>query len=131
MRFLLDTNICIAYLGDRDAKVRERLLSLSPRDVVLCSVVRAELLYGARNSQKVAANLRRLERFFASLDSLPFDDAAAEWYGAIRAQLTREGRLIGANDLMIAATARAAEVTLVTRNEDEFRRVTGLRVESW
>ncbi len=131
MSYLLDTNVCIAFLNGKDVAVRDRLRALAPEDVVLCSVVKAELLYGARHSERVAANLRRLHGFFAPFECLPFDDAAAEWYGVIRAQLRREGKLIGSNDLMIAATVLAADAVLVTRNEDEFHRVPGLKVEPW
>jgi tRNA(fMet)-specific endonuclease VapC len=128
---LLDSDICIAYLKGEDAGVEKRLLSHSPGQLHLCSVVKAELLYGARHSQKVAANLKKLERFFAPFASLPFDDEAAEQYGVLRAQLRREGRPIGGNDMMIAAIALASRAILVTRNHREFERVPGLRVETW
>lgn len=128
---LLDTNVCIAFLNGVDRPVRDRFLGESPDDLRLCSVVKAELLYGARHSAKVADNLQKLERFFAPFESLPFDDAAAEWYGTIRAQLKRDARPIGGNDLLIAAIAGANDLTLVTRNDAEFRQVTGLRVEVW
>jgi tRNA(fMet)-specific endonuclease VapC len=128
---LLDTNICIAYLEGADARVREQLLSSSSDDVALCSVVKAELLYGARNSARVDENLKRLEAFFVPFRSLAFDDEAAERYGEVRAQLRRLGTPIGGNDMMIAAIALTAGATLVTRNQDEFRRVAGLRVETW
>jgi tRNA(fMet)-specific endonuclease VapC len=128
---LLDTNICIAFLNDSKAKVGSRLARLSPEDVKLCSIVKAELLYGARNSARVEENLGKLTRFFEVFESLTFDDVAAEHYGVIRAQLRRGGTPLGANDLMIAAIAVAADLTLVTRNQDEFRRVAGLRIEAW
>lgn len=128
---LLDSNVCIAFLNGTDANLRTRLTSENPEEVVLCSTVKAELLYGARNSAHVARNLARLTEFFAPFESLSFDDDAAEIYGLVRAQLRREGRPIGGNDLIIAATALAADVTLVTRNQEEFRRVPGLRVEVW
>ncbi|HVV83799.1 MAG TPA: type II toxin-antitoxin system VapC family toxin [Kofleriaceae bacterium] len=131
MRWLLDSDVCIAFLNGADAGVRDRLLAARPDELRLCAVVKAELLYGARHSAKVVDNLRKLERFFAPFESLPFDDDAAEWYGTIRAQLRREGSPIGGNDLLIAAIARAADVTLVTRNQQEFRRIPGLRVETW
>lgn len=131
MTFLLDTNICVAYLNETESGLADRLRERSPDQLKLCSVVKAELLYGARASQRVAENLTPLGRFFEMFESLPFDDAAAEQYGVIRAQLKHQGKPIGANDLMIAAIALAGEVTLVTRNSDEFRRVAGLRVESW
>ena len=98
---------------------------------MLCSVVKAELQYGAQKSAKAAANLDRLAAYFAPLASLPFDDLAAEHYGLIRAELEQRGMPIGPNDLMIAAIARAHGLTLVTANLDEFGRVPGLRVEDW
>ena len=131
MSFLLDTNVCIAFLNDSKSKIGSRLTRLSPDDVKLCAVVKAELLYGARHSARVEENLGRLTRFFEPFESLAFDDVAAEHYGVVRAQLRRAGTPLGANDLMIAAIAIAADMTLVTRNQDEFRRVGGLRVEVW
>jgi tRNA(fMet)-specific endonuclease VapC len=128
---LLDSNVCIPFLNGSDPTIRQRLVGHSPDDLRLCSVVKAELLYGARNSAKVADNLRSLELFFAPFESLVFDDEAAEWYGTIRAQLRRDGTPIGGNDLLIAAIARAKDATLVTRSQSEFRRVPGLRVEVW
>ena len=66
-----------------------------------------------------------------SIASVPFDDAAADEYGVLRAQLERAGTPIGANDLMIAAIARQHDFTLVTNNVEEFRRIAGLRVDNW
>jgi tRNA(fMet)-specific endonuclease VapC len=131
VRRLLDTNICVPLINRTDAKLAKRLLATDPATVVLCSVVRAELAFGARNSNRVADNLDRVERFCSAFDSLPFSDAAADSYGEIRAHLRREGRPIGANDLMIAAIAIAEELTLVTRNVAEFRRVPRLQMEAW
>ena len=91
----------------------------------------AELHFGAHKSARVAENLQRVEAFCRAFESLPFDDAAAERYGVVRAQLQREGRLIGANDLMIASIALAGGLTLATRNLGEFTRVPGLDVERW
>jgi tRNA(fMet)-specific endonuclease VapC len=62
---------------------------------------------------------------------LPFDDLCAEHYGSIRTDLRRSGGAIGPNDLLIAATARAHDLTLVTHNTGEFSRVVGLRSEDW
>lgn len=131
MSWLLDTNICVAFLNGGDTSIRDRLLALSPSDVFLCSIVKAELLYGARKSARVDANLARLTELFAAMESIPFDDSAAGHYGLLRAQLEAVGTPIGANDMMIAATALAAGVTLVTRNQREFARVAGLAVENW
>lgn len=131
MSYLLDTDICIEYLRGSDPGIRDRLLTLSPNEVSLCSIVKAELLFGAQNSQKIAANLRRLRDFFQPFQSAPFDDRAAERYGSVRAHLRREGNEIGSNDLMIAAIAVANDMTLVTHNQREFHKVPGLRIVEW
>lgn len=131
MSYLLDTDICIGLLAGRDRALRERYLALAPSEIFLCSVVKAELLFGARNSGQVDRNLKRLDQFWAPLGSLAFDDLAAGHYGEIRANLKRAGMPIGGNDLLIAAIARANDLTVVTRNHGEFRRVVGLRVDSW
>lgn len=128
---LLDTNICIAYLNGTDPRVRDKLLALAPSEVCLCSVVKAELLFGARKSAKVKDNLEKLKAFFVPFDSLLFDDRAAEQYGVIRAQLERDGTPIGTNDMLIASIAMAQDAELVTRNQDEFTRIAGLRVDTW
>jgi tRNA(fMet)-specific endonuclease VapC len=129
--YLLDTNVCIPLINRSDSALRARLLEHTPDEVGLCSVVKAELLFGARGSKRVAENLDRVERFCSAFESLPFDDDAAAQYGSIRALLAREGRLIGANDLLIAATALARGVKLVTRNREEFSRVPTLEIEVW
>lgn len=131
MRYLLDTSICVPIINRTDEELKGRLLSESPENVFLCSIVKAELDFGARNSIRVAENLDRVVRFTRSFASFPFDDDAAVHYGIIRAQLRREGRPIGGNDMLIASIALARDVSLVTRNLDEFRRVPGLTVESW
>lgn len=131
MRFLLDTNACIAVLNGRSDHLVDRMRAHHPDDFGISSVVRAELSYGARRSRQVARNLGAVEAFCAPFRSVPFDDACAEEYGTIRAELEALGQPIGPNDLMIAATARARALTLVTANLREFRRVVALRVEDW
>jgi tRNA(fMet)-specific endonuclease VapC len=129
--FLLDTNVCIRILNGSSPSVAARLQATSPADVRLCAVVKAELLYGARRSERVDQNLRLLHRFFEPIVSLPFDDRCAEEAAFIRLDLERSGRPIGPNDLLIAATARARDLVLVTHNAREFGRVAGLRIEDW
>lgn len=131
MSYLLDTNICISFLNERDVGLRGRLQRSLPGDLRLCAVVKSELLFGARNGSRSAENLRRLDQFFAAFESFPFDDEAAEAYAVLQADLKRAGRPIGANDMLIAATAIAHRATLVTRDGDDFARVPGLRMEIW
>lgn len=131
MTYLLDTNVCIDYLNGRVIRVREHMESLLPSEVVLCSVVKAELFYGAMKSANPSLTLARQEPFISQFFSLPFDDAAAEKYGRLRVFLSKQGKPIGPNDLLIAAIALANNVTLVTHNTSEFGRVPGLQIKDW
>jgi len=129
--YLLDSNVCIRLLNQKHAGIEQYFRSCDPSEIALCSIVKAELLYGARHSQHVEGNLQRLAMFFSPLTSLPFDDACAGIYGRIRQDLTIQGKLIGPNDLLIAAIALANDAVLVTHNQKEFCRVAGLRLTDW
>ena len=131
MTYLLDTNACIVCMNVRAPRMRERLAALKPADVAVCSVVKAELFYGAAKSRDTVATLEAQQRFLEPFVSLPFDDAAALRYGELRGYLEPRGELIGGNDLLIAAIALANDLTLVTHNTPEFSRAPGLRVEDW
>lgn len=131
MRYLLDTNACIAILKGNDEILRDRLDKLGPNKVVICSVVRGELLFGARKSAQLEKNLRRVSEFCKGLESLPYDDKATDFYGTNRAILERAGTKIGEADLMISSIALAYDLPVITRNVREFTRVPGLRVETW
>jgi tRNA(fMet)-specific endonuclease VapC len=129
--YLLDTNICIYIRRERPPKVAERFRLIAPDALAMSSITFAELVYGARKSQAVAANMERLLVLRRKIRILPFDDAAAEAYGTVRTDLERRGELIGSNDLLIAAHALSLGATLVSNNLGEFRRVAGLLVENW
>ena len=131
MRYLLDTNVCVRYLNGRSPAVRERIRTTNREDIVVCSVVKAELFYGAMRSNNPQRNLARQQQFLNLFVSLPFDDLSALVYGEIRAQLTALGTPIGPNDLQIAAIALANNLILVTHNTREFSRVDGLQIEDW
>ncbi|MHB0991308.1 MAG: type II toxin-antitoxin system tRNA(fMet)-specific endonuclease VapC [Burkholderiales bacterium] len=131
MIYLLDTNVCIHLLNEKHPVILQHFRQHKPADIVLCSVVKAELLYGARRSQRPQANLQRLKVFFDPLQSLPFNDDCAEHYGQIHASLLTQGNPIGPNDTLIASVARSHGVILVTHNTGEFSRVDGLRLEDW
>jgi tRNA(fMet)-specific endonuclease VapC len=132
VKYLLDTNTCVQYLRKGSTSpVSAKLASVQRGDVVLCTVVLAELLYGVLRSRDVAKNLADVRNFVAGFSSLDFDAKAAEEYAKIRADLAAKGTPIGPNDLMIAAIALAHSLTLVTHNTSEFSRVTGLPLEDW
>jgi len=129
--YLLDTNACIDVIRAASPQLVSRLQQHSPDEIVMSSVVRSELVYGARRSSRVAENLQLVDTFVAPYVSIPFDDQCADAYGHIRADLDGSGLPIGPYDLMIAATAKAHDLTVVTHNMGEFSRVVGLRVEDW
>ena len=128
---LLDTNACIQLWQRKNLTVRKHFAQFSPADIALCSVVKAELMFGALRSEQKESNLQLLQKLFAPLHSFEFEDNAAEHYAQIRAELIVQGNLIGANDLIIAAIARANKATLITHNVAEFERVQGLLIEDW
>jgi tRNA(fMet)-specific endonuclease VapC len=130
-RYLLDTNICIYIRQNRPPEVLRRFQSLRPGEAVLSVITFGELRYGAAKSSQRAAALERLAELAGLLPVLPLPAAAADSYGAIRAELERKGQLIGNNDLWIAAHASAAGLILVTNNQREFRRVRGLKIQNW
>jgi tRNA(fMet)-specific endonuclease VapC len=129
---LLDTNSCVDHLRRGPASnVTAKLGAAVPGSIVLCSVVVAELLYGAHRSVRQAQNLTQVRGFCSNFRSIAFDELAAEEYGWIRAHLAGLGTPIGPNDLLIASIAIANGRTLVTNNTSEFSRVPGLKLEDW
>lgn len=131
MSYLLDTNICIEFLRGHKPSLVNRFTSVSKADKFLCPVVQAELFFGAYKSAHPQSNLEKVKSFISRFPVLPFDEASAEKYGLIRADLPKQGRLIGPSDLQIAAIALSHGATLVTHNTGEFSRVTGLLLEDW
>lgn len=131
MRFMLDTNIIAYAKNNRPETVLKRLMQHCPEDYCISSITLAELEFGVYNSARPEQNQLALVTFLARIKVVSFDADAAREYGIIRADLTRKGTLIGANDLLIAAHARALDVTLVTNNTREFERVDGLKLENW
>ena len=94
-------------------------------------VTYCELVYGAWKSQRVEANLAKIEQLRFLIPVEPLETGAATHYGRLRSKLERIGSPIGAYDLLIAAHALSLGLILVTRNVREFARVRGLRVENW
>lgn len=129
--YMLDTNICIYIAKHNPPEVFARFDRLSPGEVVMSLVTYGELCYGASQSSQRAESFSRLEDMLADIPVESLTSAVAPVYGEVRASLSRQGRLIGANDLWIGAHALALNLTLATNTEREFRRIPGLRVENW
>jgi tRNA(fMet)-specific endonuclease VapC len=130
VKLLLDTDICIAILN-RDERVRERLASHGPSELRLSAVTLAELRFGVAKSTQAKRAATNLGVLLTRIAVVPFDEAATERYGDLRALLEKRGSQIGPLDTLIAAHALSLGWVLVTHNTREFRRVPGLKVEDW
>ena len=130
MRFLLDTNIVSGLVHDPHGRITRHIARVGEGQVGTSIIVAAELRYGAakRGSSRLSA---QLEKVLEALEVFPFEAPADMFYGEVRAELEKAGRLIGANDLLIAAQALALGCVVVTDNLEEFSRVGGLQVENW
>ncbi len=129
-RYLLDTNIVSTLAEEPHGRVAQKALAIEEPRLVTSIVVACELRFGA-----VRVGSARLETalnaILGAMPVLPLEPGVEQHDAAIRSDLKRRGKPIGANNLLIAAHARSVGAILVTRNEREFRRVPGLDVESW
>ena len=130
-RFMLDTDTCSSVMKRSHPLVLKRLQSVSVDDVCMSVVTKAEILYGVEASPRRAQDAAAVAAFLPYVEALALDEDAALHYAEIRADLKRRGAMIGANDIFIAAHARALGVTLVTNNATEFERVADLKIENW
>jgi tRNA(fMet)-specific endonuclease VapC len=130
-RYILDTNICIYIRQKKPPEVMRHFERLKPGDAAISVITYGELIYGAEKSAHRSETMRRLQDLVTVLPALPMPEAAANIYGKLRSELEARGEMIGNNDLWIAAHAITAQVTLVTNDEREFRRVRGLRLQNW
>ena len=130
LKYMLDTNIVIYTMKNKPTSVRSAFKKHDGR-MCISSSTYMELVYGAERSANPERNLTSLEGFIARIDVLPLDDSAAVHAGQIRAELANLGTPIGPYDQLIAGHARSQGLVLVTNNENEFSRVSGLRLENW
>ncbi|UNU73366.1 type II toxin-antitoxin system VapC family toxin [Moraxella nasovis] len=128
MKYLLDTNIIIA-LQKQNPVLIARLKQRKVSDFALSDIVLFELYYGAYHSQKQRENLAKIDKL--PFVRLPFDDKDALCAGKVRADLQRQGQVIGAYDMLIAGQALSKNLTLITHNVKEFSRVDGLKWQNW
>lgn len=131
MRWMLDTDTCIALVKQHPDRVLKKLRGKSTGQVGISSITLGELAFGASKSSRSQESHAALGEFLLPLEIAEFDERAAMQYGEVRASLTREGTPIGPLDMLIAAHALAIEAILVTHNTREFARVHGLRLEDW
>jgi tRNA(fMet)-specific endonuclease VapC len=127
---MLDTNIVSDLIRNPQGKIAKRIARAGDEEICTSIIVAAELRYGCAKSGS-PRHLKAVDDLLAEIELLPFDVPADADYGAIRSELEAAGRVIGGNDMLIAAHAQAIGATLVTANIDEFKRVRGLKVENW
>jgi tRNA(fMet)-specific endonuclease VapC len=130
MAFLLDTDTCI-YALKQHPNVLEMFLSKSRDEIMISVITEAELRTGAAKSSSPIKTLRLVENFLRPIVIADFTSDDAIEYARVRAKLERAGTPIGPLDTLIASQALARNLVLVSNNEREFRRVSGLRVENW
>ncbi len=128
--YLLDSDICIRLMRNRSPSLSRQLNPLGGR-LFTSVIVRHELMNGALLSSQPVEQAAEVEDLLARLELLDFDAAAADHAADIKADLRRRGRMIGANDILIAGHARSLGLIVVTGNLREFERVDGLRCEDW
>ena len=129
--YLLDTNICIFAINKRPARVLKVIKERSKKGLYISSLTIAELEYGVENSVQIENNRIALLKFLSIFNVLNFDDSDAIHYGKLKRKLKKEGKIIGPIDMLLAAQALSKGMIFVTNNENEFKRIEGLRIEDW
>lgn len=128
--WLLDTNTLI-YFFKGQGRVAERLLAHPPGEIVIPTLVLYELRTGIAKSTQPQKRRKQLLELSEVVHLLPFDEPCSQASAEIRARLEKVGQPIGPIDTLIAGSALAYRYTLVTHNQNEFRRVKGLKVADW
>ena len=131
MKYLVDTNILIYLMNSKSPKLQKKFTSKPIDEFCVSSVTVAELIYGAKKSNYIEKNLNAAIKILSPFTIIDFNSMDAFEYGDIRASLEKMGKVIGANDLLIAAQARRLNLIVLTANTKEYRRVEGLYVENW
>jgi len=118
-------------MNKRPPEVIHRFKDTEVGQIGISTITVSELNYGAAKNNLRKQNFRRLEEFLAPFEIIPYSQSAPKYYGEIRSSLENQGNVIGPLDLLIAAHALSENLTLVTNNEKEFKRIKSLKVENW
>ena len=129
--YLLDTDTCVALLRRNSPNLLKRLQSINPIHLAMSMVTWAELQYGVQASNRVEEKRAAVALLGQHIKSLDWNHEAAMHYAHVRHALKSKGKLIGSNDLMIAAHALSLGATVVTNNTRDFKRVPQLSLENW
>lgn len=129
MKYLLDTNICIHFLRGKFGMI-EKFQELGTENFAISEVTFAELVFGAENSTNPKKNLELIEVFTDQFLILPIF-SAIYLYGKEKARLRSIGLMISDFDLLIGCTAVDKDLIMVTENQKEFERISGIQLENW
>jgi tRNA(fMet)-specific endonuclease VapC len=129
--YMLDTDISSYIMKRNSPTVLQKLQTVAMADLAISVITKGELMFGVEVSPKKPQARLALEAYLKHVEVLDFPSEAAQHYAEIRTALKLAGKMIGANDLLIAAHARFLGLTLVTNNTREFGRVPGLVLENW
>ena len=131
LKWLLDTNTCIAIMNRRPEQVYKELMKHPVEAVGMSAISLYELEYGVSKSKKKAHNRKTLEGFKKYIRTYSWNEDCARRGGEIRAELEKKGELIGPHDILFAAHSLTLGATLVTHNIKEYKRVESLKVVDW
>jgi tRNA(fMet)-specific endonuclease VapC len=131
MMYFLDSNTCIYFLKGMYPSILEELRQRRPEEIKIPAIVKAELLLGVEKSKQKKKNFELYSKFLEPFEIISFDDKSAILYAKIRASLEEKGKIIGPNDILIAAIVMANNGILVSHNTKEFKQVSGLQLVDW
>ncbi len=130
MKYLLDTDTLIFWLKGNQS-IERKALEIGLEHLGYSIISKAELFYGAYNSQNVQRNLENINKIDQALTLVYLEETAAEWFGKLKAELKRQGNIIMDADLIIASIAIANDLVLVTNNTRHFQRIPTLKIDNW
>lgn len=130
MKYLLDTDISVYWLRGHD-DLRSHIVTIEPNSIAISAMTLAELQYGAECSNKPKENHEAINKMAGNLTVIDIGPSITRQFATIKNDLRSKGQLIEDADLLIAATAVAYSLTLVTNNTKHFNRVINLEIENW
>lgn len=129
MRYLLDTNICIALLKNKYG-VREAIIKAKPWNCCVSEITLAELYFGAEYSDQPRERLKDVDFIVSHFSVMPIIDALPI-YGKTKATLWKQGTPIDEFDLLIGSTAIANDLVMVTENVKHLGKIPDIKIENW
>jgi tRNA(fMet)-specific endonuclease VapC len=129
VKYLLDTDTLIFWLKGNQ-NIERKALEIGLEHLGYSIISKAELFYGAYNSQNIQRNLENLNKLDQALELVYLEETAAEWFGKLKAELKQQGNIIMDADLLIASIAIANDLVLVTNNTRHFQRLAMLKIDN-